>query len=118
MGAIRGAICAENTVEDISCKSLQLVKEIISRNELSSSNIEAIFFSVTDDLNACYPAKSVREQLNLSNVAFMCFEEMKVVNSLDHCIRVCVFVNGREQASCKHCYLGEAAVLRRDLEAR
>ena len=118
MGAIRGAICAENTVEDISSKSLQLVKEIISRNGLQLRDIEAIIFSVTDDLDACYPAKSVREELNLSDVAFMCFAEMRVPNSLSHCIRVCVFVNGLCQSDCKHCYIGEAAVLRKDLEAK
>ena len=116
MGAIRGAICAENTVEDISAKSLQLVNEIIARNNLDKKNISAIFFSVTDDLNACYPAKSVREQLHLANVAFMCFAEMRVPFSLAHCIRVCVFVDGLSQEQCRHCYLGEASVLRADLK--
>ena len=118
MGAIRGAICAENTAEDISCKSLQLVNEIISRNKLEKNSIFAIFFSCTQDLNACYPAKYVREQLSLSNVAFMCFEEMKVPGSLARCIRVCVFVDGLKQQHCQHCYLGEASVLRVDLEVR
>ena len=118
MGAIRGAICAENTVEDISAKSLTLVNEIIARNNLCLADIEAIIFSATDDLNACYPAKSVREQLNLPNVAFMCFAEMKVTGSLAHCMRVCVLVSGLPQSECKHCYLGEAAALRRDLEAK
>ena len=118
MGAIRGAICAENTVEDISAKSLQLVREIVASNGVNLDDIEAIIFSVTEDLNACYPAKSVREGLNLPNVAFMCFAEMKVPNSLAHCIRVCVLVNGLSQNACRHCYIGEAAILRRDLEAK
>ena len=118
MGAIRGAICADNTVEDISCKSLQLVSEIFSRNKIDKNHVTAIFFSVTDDLNACYPAKSVREQLGLANVAFMCFSEMNVPASITHCIRVCVFVDGLKQEQCKHCYLGEASVLRTDLEAK
>ena len=116
MGAIRGAICADNTVEDISSKSLELVKEIILRNKIEKKDISAIFFSTTDDLNVCYPAKSVREQLGLANVAFMCFAEMKVANSLAHCIRVCVFVDGLKQEQCKHCYLGKASVLRTDLK--
>ena len=118
MGAIRGAICAENTAEDISAKSLQLVSEIIARNNVDAKHITAIFFSCTQDLNACYPAKSVRANLGLSNVAFMCFAEMNVINSLAHCIRVCVFVEGLAQEQCKHCYLGEASALRVDLEAK
>ena len=115
MGAIRGAICAENTVEDISAKSLQLVNEIILRNNLDTNDISAIIFTVTDDLNACYPATSVRQSLHLTNVAFMCCAEMKVVNSLAHCIRVCVMVEGITQQQCKHCYLGTASVLRPEL---
>ena len=116
MGAIRGAICAKNTVEDISDKSLRLVREIVARNGINTEDIEAIFFSATKDLDACYPAKSVREQLQLNNVAFMCFSEMNVANSLSHCIRVCVFVKDLVQSDCKHCYLGEAANLRADLK--
>ena len=115
MGAIRGAICAQNTVEDISQKSTQLVRTIIEQNHLSQDMIEAVIFSVTDDLNACYPAKSVREQLQLNHAAFMCLKEMSVPNSLSNCIRVCVLVTGLEQKACKHCYLGETAVLRPDL---
>lgn len=116
MAAIRGAICAKNTVEDISEKSLQLVREIIARNEIHKEDIDAILFSATADLDACYPAKSVRENLDLPNVAFMCFAEMNVSNSLPNCIRVCVFVNGLTQSACKHCYLGEAAILRTDIK--
>ena len=115
MGAIRGAICAKNTVEDIGQKSVRVVKAIIEQNSLSLDTIEAVIFSVTDDLNACYPAKSVREQLQLNHAAFMCFKEMSVPNSLSNCIRVCVLVSGLEQKQCKHCYIGETAVLRPDL---
>ena len=115
MGAIRGAICAKNTVEDISQKSVDLVRAIIHDNGISPDKIEAIIFSVTDDLNACYPAKSVREKFQLNNVAFMCLKEMSVPNSLPNCIRVCVLVKGLAQKKCNHCYLGETKVLRPDL---
>ena len=116
MGAIRGAICAKNTIEDIGQKSVELVKAIIELNGLSLDKIEAIIFSVTDDLNACYPAKSVREELKLDQAAFMCVKEMNVPDSLKSCIRVCVFVENLAQKHCKHCYLGDAAVLRPDLK--
>ena len=115
MGAIRGAICANNTVEDIGQKSVRLIQKIMEQNKLSPCQIEAIIFSVTDDLNTCYPAKSVREKFQLDNVAFMCLQEMRVPNSLPNCIRVCVFVTELDQKQCKHCYLDEAATLRPDL---
>lgn len=116
MGAIRGAICANNTQEDISAKSVELVTEIFKANSIDGSDVQAIFFSATADLNACYPAKAVREQLNLDKAAFMCFTEMAVENSLAKCIRVCVFVDKLSQNDCKHCYLGEAKALRQDLK--
>ena len=116
MGAIRGAICADNTIEDISAKSCDLVREILSRNNVQKDDIQAIIFSATQDLDACYPAKRVREQLDLPNVAFMCVAEMNVQGALDHCLRVCVLVDGMPQRSCKHCYIGKAAVLRADLK--
>ena len=116
MGAIRGAICAKNTVEDIGQKSVDLIRAIVDENGVSTEKIEAVIFSVTDDLDACYPAKSVRERLGLNNVAFMCLQEMKGPNSLPNCIRVCVLVKGLAQRKCLHCYLGEAKALRPDLK--
>lgn len=116
MAVIRGAICANNTIEDISSKSLELVNSIIQENNVNLQHISAIIFSATKDLDACYPAKAVREQLGLSNVAFMCFQEMDVVGSLDHCIRVGIFVDGFSQSNVKHIYIARAQDLRKDLK--
>ena len=116
MAVIRGAICANNTIEDISSKSVELVNSIIQENNVDLQHISAIIFSATKDLDACYPAKAVREQLCLSNVAFMCFQEMDVVGSLDHCIRVGIFVDDFSQSNVKHVYIGRAQQLRKDLK--
>lgn len=115
MGVIRGAICAENTHKDISEKSVELLGAILLQNNLRPEDIEAVIFSATSDLDACYPAKAVREHLAMTNVAFMCFAEMSVRGSLDHCLRVSVFVRSINQEDCKHCYLGRASSLRTDL---
>lgn len=116
MAVIRGAICANNTIEDISSKSLELVNSIIQENNVDLQHISAIVFSATKDLNACYPAKAVREHLCLSNVAFLCFQEMDVVGSLDHCIRVGIIVDDFSQSNVKHIYIGRAQDLRKDLK--
>ena len=116
MAVIRGAICANNTIEDISSKSLELVNLIIQENNVDVEQISAIIFSATKDLNACYPAKAVREQFGLSKVAFMCFQEMDVVGCLDHCIRVGIFVDDFSQSNVKHVYIGRAQDLRKDLK--
>lgn len=115
MGAIRGAICAKNTVNDISTQAIALIERILDRNFIKPCDVDAIIFSVTDDLNACYPASAVRERFNMSNTAFMCCAEMKVEGAIDHCIRACVFTSKVEQSNCAHCYLGEAKHLRADL---
>lgn len=115
MGAIRGAICAKNTKEDISARSVELMEAIFSENSLSPDDVTAVFFSVTKDLDACYPAKAVREHFAMKDTAFMCFAEMSVVDALAHCIRVCVLVDGMAQSRCKHCYIGEASALRPDI---
>lgn len=115
MGVIRGAICADNTTEDISAKAVELVSAIMQQNALFGDCIEAIIFTATSDLDACYPATAVRQRLGLNNTAFMCCAEMQVIDSLRGCIRVCVFVPSLSQKLCKHCYLGKAAVLRSDL---
>ena len=116
MAVIRGAICANNTIEDISSKSVELVNSIIQENNVDLQHVSAIIFSATKDLDACYPAKAVREQLCLSNVAFMCFHEMDVAGSLDHCIRVGIFVDDFSQSNVKHVYIGRAQQLRKDLK--
>ncbi len=113
MKVIRGAICAENTAESISNASLQLVQEIMVRNNLSANDVLYVFFTATADLNAVYPAKAVREDL-LPNACFNCAQEMHVAGSLKKCLRVAVFV-ATDKTAVKHCYLGEASCLRTDL---
>lgn len=115
MGVIRGAICAQNTAEDISARAEELVREILRRNSLCERDVQAILFTATADLNACYPAQSVRQFLG-GNIAYICAQEMNVVGSLDHCLRVCVFAQKLSQDECKHCYLGKAAILHPDLQ--
>lgn len=113
MFVIRGAVCAENTEKSISENSMLLVSSIMQRNALSPDDVECVFFTATDDLDACYPATSVRTRL-LPNACFLCCAEMPVKGSMRHVIRVAVCVS--KPVSPKHCYLGEAAALRKDLK--
>ena len=87
----------------------------MKQNKIDASQVNAIFFSTTADLDAAYPAKFVRQSLQMDKVAFMCFQEMNVDGSLPHCIRVTVFADGGSQDECVACYLGDAKSLRPDL---
>ncbi len=117
MAWIRGAICAENTLESVKNQTLKLFDEILRANNLVGSDVQAVFFTVTKDIDVCYPAKFVRESYPLlKNVAFMCMQEMYVVGSLPKCIRICVDVANKNQADVTHCYLDGAESLRPDLQ--
>ena len=117
MAWIRGAICAENTIDSVKKQTLKLFGEILTQNNLCENDIEAVFFTVTKDIDVCYPAKFIREAYaNVTNVAFMCAQEMDVVGSLPKCIRICVGTTSEfTQQNVKHCYLDGAEVLRPDL---
>ena len=116
--AIRGAITVENnTVSDISAATVELYNEIIARNQVNSGAIINIIFSVTKDLNAIYPAKALRDSLNLADIPFMCVQEADIFGSLEKCIRILVHVEANlSKADVRHVYLRAAAALRPDLQ--
>ena len=117
MAWIRGAICAENNAESIKKQTLKLFNQVVLQNSLNLCDIQAVLFTATKDIDACYPAKFVRENyVELSNVAFVCAQEMDVIGSLEKCIRICVVTDSAlSQRDVHHCYLDGAECLRPDL---
>jgi len=113
---IRGAITVENnTAESIEEATLELLNRIIEHNIVEERFISHIIFTVTEDLNAAFPAKFVRSIPSWSNIAMMCFNELNVPNSLKMCLRVLLVLNCEEDFSPKHVYLKGANDLRPDL---
>ena len=54
---IRGATTATgNSAKEIEDAVVELINELISRNNLTESNLLSITFTATKDLNACFPA--------------------------------------------------------------
>ncbi len=91
---IRGAITVENnSVEALKEATLELLHEIISRNNITQDKISHVIFTTTKDLDAEFPAKFARLELGWNNVAMMCFHELDVPNSLEMCLRVLIVVN-------------------------
>ena len=63
---IRGATTAAgNSVEEIENAVKELMDELISRNKLTKTNFLSITFSVTKDLDACFPASIARKYKGL-----------------------------------------------------
>ena len=114
---IRGAITVENNaVEEVRTATIEILNEILTKNNVDTNNIISAAFTMTKDLNCAYPAKFAREIEGFENVPLMCYQELDIENSLQKCIRVLVLVNTeKKQKEIIHVYLREAKNLRPDL---
>lgn len=113
--AIRGAtIAKENKKQEIISKTKELLNEIISENKLKPNDIVSAFFTMTEDLNATFPAAAARE-LGWTNAALLCAREINVPGSLPSCIRVLIHCNLEHITNPQNIYLYEAKQLRADL---
>lgn len=111
---IRGAITVDNnTKEDIKSATVELLKELIEKNNIKTEQISHAIFTLTNDLNADFPAKYARIDLGWENVAMMCYHELDVPNSLEKCLRVLVVVNVEENFVPQFVYLKGASNLRK-----
>ena len=111
---IRGAITVKkNSVEEIQSATIELMQELVKRNNIDVDMVSHVIFTMTPDLNAAFPAKFVRVDIGWENVAFMCFNELDVKGALKKCIRVLVVVNCGENFVPEFVYLNEAQCLRK-----
>ena len=111
---IRGAITVEeNSVEALKSATLELLGEMMNQNNIKIENISHVIFTLTDDLNAAFPAKFARTDLGWESVAMMCFHELDVPNALKMCLRVLIVVNCDENFIPKFVYLKGAERLRK-----
>ena len=112
---IRGATTATgNSIEEIEDAVVELINELISRNNLIKTNLLSITFTSTKDLNACFPASIARKFNGLDSVAFLDCQQMYVPNDVNFCIRIMAQVLLPQNFSVKHPYLRGASKLRTD----
>jgi len=112
---LRGAITStSNTAEAIEASVSELVQELVKRNQLTPERIVSLTFSVTNDLNACFPAAIARKQPGWENVALLDCQQMYVAEDLKYCIRIMAHVWLPIKQKPQHTYLGEASLLRPD----
>lgn len=114
---IRGATTVEhNSAEEIVNASKEMIEKLVADNDVVPEDISQIWFTVTPDLNAVFPAKALRLLNDFQYVPVMCATEIDVPGSLSKCIRVMVTVNTvKSQEEISHVYLKEAVKLRPDL---
>lgn len=114
---IRGATTVKiDSVAAILAATRELLVHIVKINNVDIEDIASVFFTVTPDLTAAFPARAVRE-LGWRHVALLDAQEIPVAGSLPRCVRVLIHWNTpRPQADIRHVYLRDAASLRPDLK--
>ncbi|OEH93450.1 chorismate mutase [Bacillus solimangrovi] len=114
---VRGATTVElNDADEMIQSTAELLSEMIKRNNINAEQVAHVFISVTNDLDATFPAKALRTFSDWTYVPVMCMQEIPVTNALSKCIRVMMSVNtDLSQKEVEHVYLREAVKLRPDL---
>ena len=113
--ALRGATTVlRNEAEPILTATEELMHELLARNGLGAGDLVSCIFTLTEDLDAEFPAVAAR-RMGLSRVPLLCAREIPVPGSLPRVIRVLIHCYLREGREPEHVYLNEAARLRLDL---
>ncbi len=113
--ALRGATTVTaNDAGAILVATEELMREILVRNALEAGDLVSCIFTLTEDLDAEFPAVAARE-MGLSAVPLLCTREVPVPGFLPRIIRVLIHCYGEVGHEAQHVYLGEAAALRLDL---
>jgi chorismate mutase len=121
MRGIRGATTVpRNGAEEILEATSELLVEMLGRNGLAPQDTEricSIIFTVTQDLNATFPAEAARA-LGMTMVPLLNAQEIAVPGRLQRVIRVMMHVEtAARQREVRHVYLRGAEVLRPDLHS-
>ena len=93
----------------------RLLREILDVNGLRPSDVVSCIFTLTDDLDAEFPAVAARN-IGFSSVPLLCAREVAVPGSMPRVLRVLMHYHAPDDHDARHVYLGEARKLRLDLE--
>jgi chorismate mutase len=114
--ALRGATTASaNSAEAIAEAVSELLDALVERNDLQGHQLLSLTFSVTADLDACFPAAIARRRPGWDGVALLDCQQMAVAGDLPRCIRLLAHAWLAVDQPVRHAYLRDAARLRPDL---
>jgi len=112
-GARGATTVAANDAGHIAERTLELLRLLVDLNGMQQGDIASAVFTVTEDLNAEFPAVAVRGFPAWKDVPLLCAREIPVPGSLGHCIRILIHWNtDRPQAEVRHVFLRGARELR------
>ncbi|MEL6488880.1 MAG: chorismate mutase [Cyanobacteria bacterium J06634_6] len=114
--AIRGATTVpENSVAAMAAAVSELLDAVEDRNELDPNRFVSVTFSVTQDLDAVFPAAIARKRPHWESVPLLDVQQMHVEGSLPRCIRLMLHTYLPHSIKVHHAYLRGAQKLRPDL---
>ena len=113
---LRGATTVDaDTVEQVTERSQELMRELMERNGLVEDDIVSILFTATGDVTSIFPATAIRE-IGFGAVPLLCAAEIPVPGAMPLCIRALLHVyTERSREEMHHVYLHGAHALRDDL---
>ena len=115
--AVRGATQLEEDRRDhLLDRVAELVRSVMSANDLAVDDFISILFTATDDVHSEFPAYAAR-QLGFHDVPLMCARELCIDGAMPRVVRMMAHVETeltRDRVT--HVYLHGAAALRRDLD--
>ncbi len=117
MRGVRGAtVASEDQPSAILQATQELLEAMLEANpSLRPEDIASAMFTLTEDLQAAYPALAAR-RLGWNQVPMICSREIPVPGSLPRCIRILLhWTTELSQKEIRHVYLGEARSLRPDI---
>jgi chorismate mutase len=113
---LRGATTVDaDTVVQVTERSQELMRELLTKNGLIEDDIVSALFTTTADVTSIFPATAIRE-IGFGAVPLLCAAEIPVPGSMPRCIRVLLHVyTARARDEMHHVYLHGAQGLRDDL---
>lgn len=114
--AIRGATQVDaNDAGLVLDATVELITEVMVRNTLTTEDVISVFFTVTTDLDAAFPATAARKA-GFHDVPLMCATEIPVPGALPRVVRLMAHVDvPGPRSAVRHVYLRGARALRRDI---
>src|ERR1700677_2674238 len=109
--ALRGATSVEEDDADaILGATDELIRELMERNVLEPEAMVSCIFTLTEDLDAQFPAVAAR-RLGLDKVPLLCAREVPVPGSMHKVIRLLMHYYAVADHEPRHVYLGRAKAL-------
>lgn len=111
---VRGATTVRaNDAKQIFDATAEMLRILTELNGLRPEDLAYVWFTVTDDLDAAFPADAARAGLGWTDVPLICGREIPVPGALGKCVRVLIAWNtAKTQKEIRHAFLRGAKTLR------